>query len=133
MNTEYERSLPIRGVEFADLAFGEVSGVILLVFGCLAITATLAIYAAIKNSKRFWYCFGALAIATLLAALGYWQRSALFEANIQDHNMISSGGMPTPGSAYLGHLNFILQSMIGVFMMIIALVIRRTRSLFQPS
>ena len=122
-----------RGVYFAELAFPDMGGDNLVIIVCLAITSTMAIFSAIRNSNRFWNYFAALAIATVMAVLLYWVRSALFEANIQDYNMRASGGMPPSGSAYFGHLNLILQSMIGVFMMITALLVRRSRGPSQPS
>ncbi len=111
--------------DFFDLIVVPIGGLNYAVFLCVLVTATLAIYAAIKNSQRFWYFLGALGIATLLAVYGYWLRNTLFELKIQDSLIVSGQSRPIPGRDYFGHINFILQSMIGVFMMIVALTIRR--------
>ncbi|MFK5923888.1 MAG: hypothetical protein QM496_17060 [Verrucomicrobiota bacterium] len=111
--------------DFFDLIIVPMGGLNYAVFLCVLVTATLAIYAAIKNSQRFWYFLGALVISTLLAVYGYWLRNTLFELKIQDLLIVSGQSRPISGREYFGHLNFILQSMIGVFMMIVTLIIRR--------
>lgn len=96
-------------------------------FALVVVASIIALYSALRKPEKFWFYFSALGLAVILAITTIWFHNELFEAGVIRMRRIA-GGLDIDrwqGDLLYPKVNSILQSMIGVFMMTVALLIRK--------
>ncbi|MCF6311429.1 MAG: hypothetical protein L3J39_03165 [Verrucomicrobiales bacterium] len=99
----------------------------------LALTGLLTIFSYRNESPRFWRYFFSLALVSVLACIGYWVNAEMmYIIHAQQRAVLgltdSFEELTANGQIYHRKLSFAMQTLLGLFVMVVALVFRKIKS-----